>query len=324
MNSLSGLNRWTFVVFYIVLSFVIIAEVTSEPIDSTAKQPQIFVLGIAQDGGYPQAGCQKSCCKSAWENPELRRYVSCLAIVDPLSQQRWIIDATPDFKEQLRLLDQLFPVFQKPGISGIFLTHGHMGHYTGLTHLGKEAMGTKDIPVYAMPRMHNFLSNNGPWDQLISLNNIALHTMKADIPIILNDRIKITPILVPHRDEYSETVGFFIQGPNRSALYISDIDKWDKWDNPVEEFICKADIAYLDGTFYDNNEIPNRDMSEIPHPFIIESINRYQNLDASEKSKIHFIHLNHTNPALNAKSVAWKYIEDSGYQVAEQGQSFEF
>lgn len=324
MNSLSGLNRWTLVVVYIILSFVFIAEVTSAPIDSTAKQPQIFVLGIAQDGGYPQAGCRKACCKSAWENHKLRRFVSCLAIVDPLSQQRWIIDATPDFKEQLRLLDQLFPVSQKPGISGIFLTHGHMGHYTGLMHLGKEAMGTKDIPVYAMPRMQKFLSNNGPWDQLITLNNIALHAMNVDIPIILNDRIKITPIFVPHRDEYSETVGFFIQGPIRSALYISDIDKWDKWDNPVEDFISKADLAYLDGTFYDSNEIPNRDMSEIPHPFIIESMNRFQNFDTSEKSKIHFIHLNHTNPALNPNSAEWKYIEDSGYQVAAQGQSFEF
>ena len=312
------------IIICIILFIGFLCDGYSTPIDSTAKQPFIVVLGIAQDGGYPQAGCQKSCCKAAWENPELRRFVSCLAIVDPFSHQRWIIDATPDFKDQLRLLDQLYPVNQAPGISGIFLTHGHIGHYTGLMHLGREAMGTKNIPVYAMPRMHKFLSNNGPWDQLITLNNISLQLIKADISIKLNERISITPIFVPHRDEYSETIGFIVEGPNRTALYISDIDKWERWDRPIENFIHEVDIAFLDATFYDNNEIPNRDISEIPHPFIIESLKRFQTLGMSEKSKIHFIHFNHTNPAIISDSDAQKHIKKSGFRVAEQGQIFEF
>jgi pyrroloquinoline quinone biosynthesis protein B len=296
----------------------------STSIKSHNNQPVVIVLGITQDGGFPQAGCRKSCCKSAWKNFELRRFVSCLAIVDPVSQQRWIVDATADFKEQLRLLDRLFPINQSPGISGIFLTHGHMGHYTGLMHLGREAMGTHDIPVYAMLRMYKFLSNNGPWDQLITLKNISLQLMKADLPIKLNEQISITPIEVPHRDEYSETVGFVIKGPSRSILYISDIDKWDRWDRLVENYISKVDIAFLDATFYDNNEIPNRDMSEISHPFIIESMDHFQYLDPSEKLKIHFIHFNHTNPVLIENSDAQLNIKNNGFNIAEQGQIIEF
>lgn len=322
MDIIFKLNRW-FIIICILINYGIKTEVYSVSKDSASKQPQLIVLGIAQDGGFPQAGCQKSCCKSAWENPDLRRFVSCIAIIDPVSQQRWIIDATPDFKEQLRLLDKLFPVSQSPGISGIFLTHGHMGHYTGLIHLGKEAMGTKNVPVYAMPRMYKFLNKNGPWDQLITLKNISLQLMKADLPIKLNERISITPIEVPHRDEYSETVGFIIKGPNKSILYISDIDKWDRWDQPVEIYINKLDIAFLDATFYDNNEIPNRDMSEIPHPFIIESMDRFQSLDPSEKSKIHFIHFNHTNPVLIEDSEAQQNIKNSGFNITKQGQIFE-
>ena len=321
------INRVIFLIAF-VFCFLYFIGFTNQIIyaqsDSTGNQPFIIVLGIAQDGGYPQAGCQKSCCKSAWENPELQRYVSCLAILDPVSQQRWIIDATPDFKYQLRLLDQIYPVSKSPGISGIFITHAHIGHYTGLMNLGREVMGTKDIPVYTMPRLYKFLNHNGPWDQLIKLNNISLQLMKADIRIELNERISITPILVPHRDEYSETVGFVIQGPKRSILYISDIDKWERWDRSIEDYIKKADIVFLDATFYDTNEIPNRNMSDIPHPFIVESMDRLQSLDAVEKSKIHFIHLNHTNPALKPDSNAQQKIIENGFHVAEQGQIFDF
>ena len=62
------------------------------------EEPYLVVLGIAQDGGYPQAGTKKS---EAWENPSLQRKVVCLGILDPANSQRWMIEATPDFKEQL-------------------------------------------------------------------------------------------------------------------------------------------------------------------------------------------------------------------------------
>lgn len=316
------------ITFYIIVTFCIISFLStlqSFPVPENPKTnlPFLVVLGIAQDAGYPQAACQKSCCMYGWENPQARRHVSCLAIVDPETSQRWIIDATPDFKEQLRSLDQIFPVAESPGISGIFLTHGHIGHYTGLIYLGREAMGAKEIPVYAMPRMYHFLSNNGPWDQLVKLKNIEVKAIKNEIPIKLNDRISITPLLVPHRDEYTETVGYRIQGPSHSALFIPDIDKWEKWDTSIESLINRVDIAFLDGTFYEEGEIPERNMSDIPHPFIIESLAWFKNLDNSEKSKIHFIHLNHTNPALIPGSNAQKDVEEKGFRIAQEGKVFE-
>eukprot|EP00957_Ditylum_brightwellii_P156501 11911053-Ditylum_brightwellii.AAC.1 len=61
---------------------------------------------------------------------------------------------------------------------GIFLTHAHIGHYTGLMYLGREALGAVDVPVYAMPRMRSFLKNNGPWSQLVSLGNINIQNLE--------------------------------------------------------------------------------------------------------------------------------------------------
>jgi pyrroloquinoline quinone biosynthesis protein B len=285
--------------------------------------PFVVVLGVAQDGGLPQAGCQKACCLDAWNDAKLQRHVSCLAIVDPSSSERWMIDATPDFKQQLRTLDEIAPVAASPGLTGILLTHGHIGHYTGLMHLGREVIGAREVPVYVMPRMQDFLSHNGPWDQLVRLKNIVLQPMQKDSSLSLNSRIRVTPFLVPHRDEYTETVGFSITGPQRSIVFIPDIDKWEKWERRIEEVLAGVDAAYVDGTFYADGEIPGRNMAEIPHPFIVETMQRLAALPATEKSKVRFIHLNHTNPALRPETEATRAITKAGFRVAVEGERLE-
>ncbi len=279
------------------------------PLDS----PNITVLGIAQDAGFPQANCHKDCCKAVWNAKVDRQMVSCLALVDPANKKAWLFDATPDFKDQLHLLQQMYPGIE---LSGIFLTHAHIGHYTGLMHLGREAMGTKEIAVYAMPLMKNFLESNGPWSQLVQLKNIKLQPLAADSTIQLNDQFKVKPFLVPHRDEYSETVGYHIQGPQKSSLFIPDIDKWQKWDRDISKEIKHVDYAFLDGTFYKNGEIPGRDMSLIPHPFIEESLDLFASLAPADKKKIHFIHFNHTNPILQKNSAAAQNVIKQGFDIA--------
>lgn len=259
----------------------------------------------------------------AWANPKLRRSVACLGIVDPKSGQCWLVDCTPDFPDQLQIVQRNSSSpdsKRKISLAGVLLTHAHIGHYTGLMHLGREVMGSRRVPVFAMPRMQKFLRNNGPWSQLVTLGNIELIGMRADSVIRLNDRITIRPFRVPHRDEFSETVGFQITGPSRSVVYIPDIDKWERWERRIETLIESVDVAYLDGTFFGNGEIPGRDMSLIPHPFIAESLDRFARMNAAERSKIRFIHLNHTNPALNTESAARRQIEAAGCRIAVQGE----
>lgn len=313
---------WLSVIFP-VLGAVLLSLTAQEGLSQEGeaqREPYVLVLGIAQDAGYPQAGCDKSCCRPAWQNPALRRHAASLGIIDPVSQQRWLIDATPDFKSQLRLLDEHFPVASAaPGLDGILLTHAHIGHYTGLMHLGREVMGAKQVPVYALPRMRRFLQKNGPWSLLVELGNISLRPFENGVAVSLNERISVTPFLVPHRDEFSETAGFLIEGPARRIAYLPDIDKWERWEASIEALLDRVDVAFLDGTFFANGEIPGRDMSQIPHPFIEESLARFANLPAATRKKIYFIHLNHTNPALQKGSAAWQKIREAGMHVAEEG-----
>lgn len=287
------------------LLLLFIAIVNSAP--AQEPDPYIIVLGTAQDGGYPHTGCKRECCRKAWSNG-IKVPVTCLAIVDPVSGEKWLMEATPDFIYQYHMLDSILPGV----LSGIILTHAHMGHYSGLLHLGREALDAKGIPVYAMPRMKLFLENNGPWSQLAELGNISIQTIAADEPVRLNSRITVTPITVPHRDEFSETAGFIIQGPSKKVLFIPDIDKWEKWERDIVQVMEEADRAFLDGTFYSESELPGRNMSEIPHPFVPESMKLLE----SVKSKVCFIHLNHTNPLLDKESGEYLSVAKAGFCIA--------
>lgn len=281
-----------------------------------AQEVKLVVLGTAQDAGAPQIACKKECCKSLWESGQSEAVVA-LGLIDSTNQKHYLFEATPNITQQLQDLNSI--AGNTSSFGGVFLTHAHMGHYSGLLFLGKEALGGQSVPVFALPRMRQFLRNNGPWEQLISEKNIALRPLVVSRNEKISEKIEITPIQVPHRDEYSETVGYWIKGPHKTALFIPDIDKWERWDTAIESLIQKVDYALLDATFFDGNELPNRDMSKIPHPFVTESLARFDSLEANEKAKIYFIHFNHTNPLLKENSQASKEVRAKGYHIARSG-----
>lgn len=280
-----------------------------------------MVLGVAQDGGIPQAGDKDH---PGWHDPTFHRRVVSLAVVDGRGDgeaRRWLFEATPDLPSQLHTLDELAPVSGKPGLAGIFLTHAHAGHYTGLLFLGFEIIGAAQTPVYALPRMAAYLRQNGPWEQLVRYQNVDLRELAAGESVALADDLAVTPFLVPHREEYSEVGGFRIDGPRRSVLFIPDINGWEEWDEwgiHIEDRIREVDVAYLDGSFWDQGEVPGRDMSTFPHPLMRRSMERFAALPATERQKIRFLHLNHTNPVVDAQGKERSELRGAGMSLAEE------
>ena len=281
------------------------------------RAPYIYILGVAQDAGFPQAGCYKPHCMPGWNDPERKISATSIGLIDPSSKKKYIFEATPDFPEQLFMLEQEAPS-DDFSLNGIFITHAHIGHYTGLMYLGREAMGANGLPVYVMPKMEQYLRENGPWSQLIALNNISLVSLRNEYSQLLNN-LKVTPFLVPHRDEFSETVGYSIEGPKKTALFIPDINKWSHWKENIIERIQLTDYALIDATFYDSNELPGRDMSEIPHSFVVETMATLSVLPKEQKEKVWFIHMNHTNPLLNLNSYEAKEVRAQGFNIASTG-----
>ena len=291
------------IVFILFLPLIAFAQVNTT---YTLK-----VLGVVQDGGLPHLGSNKLCCDEA----QSKRHVTSLMLINNGNNYSYLFDASPDINEQLNFMGDRI----KKDLKGIFLTHAHIGHYTGLMYFGREALNSKSINVYAMPRMKKFLEQNGPWSQLVSLENILITELNNNSKISVDSNVIIQPFEVPHRPEFSETVGYKIYGPNKKVLFIPDIDKWYLWDKSIIDEIKKVNYALVDATFYDSKEVNYRDISEIPHPFVIESMELFDSLNEKEKNKIYFIHLNHTNPLLDSNSSEYKDLISKGYNVAQEG-----
>lgn len=313
-----------------------------EPMNVSVDEPCTVLLGLAQDGGYPHAGCERSCCVEAREDTTRRHDVACLGICDPRSGEAWMVDATPDFATQLTRLLALGRFRDRfggaggrevvgeggpgqrgapvPRLAGILLTHAHIGHYLGLAQLGREVMGASRMPLYVMPRMERFLRENGPWAQLFELGNVEARSLSDGVEVGLGAGLSVTPMVVPHRGEYSETVAFRIMGARRSVLYLPDIDDWASWPQPLVECVRDVDVAYIDGTFFDDGELPRRNAAEVPHPRVRHTMDLLQGLPAEDRAKVRFVHLNHTNPLILAGSPEKDEVARRGYGIATEGE----
>ena len=168
------------VFFYFLTLSLLLVSCNSKQDNKASKlsNQYITVLGVAQDAGFPHINCNKDCCKAFYDGNESKKLIVSLGLVDLENNKKYIFDATPDFTQQIQILKSNH-LDNGHVIDGVFLTHGHIGHYTGLMYLGFEAMGSKNIPVYVMPIMKRYLENNGPWSQLVSLNNINLNSTKT-------------------------------------------------------------------------------------------------------------------------------------------------
>ncbi len=310
------------------------------------ESPYALVLGTAQDGGIPHIGCDQPACRAARADVARARAVTSLAVCDPSSGARWLIDCTPDLPRQLERLrghpmrrgaagDATSAGLQRQPaqpFEGIFLTHAHMGHVSGLLWLGREALGVRGQVLFGSERMLGFLSANDPYRTWCASGAFLPRAIEPGSALDLAPDLAIEAFRVPHRDEWSDTLGFVVRGPRRSLAYLPDIDKWERWDErdagagpvgAVERLIASVDFALLDGCFFADGEIPGRSMADIPHPFISASIARFARLPPQERAKVFFTHLNHTNPAAVRGSPAWQAVRDAGMHVLEDGQRFD-
>lgn len=303
------------------MRFILILLLINVFANAQNQDSYILTLGIAQDGGYPHLGCERECCNAAWKNDSLRKNIVALALVSPQEKKWWLFEATPDITKQLQLFKQLTNSEFNYLPDGIFITHAHIGHYTGLMNLGREVFNAKEIPVYVMPKMKKFLESNGPWSQLVKLKNIQIVELTSEVPVTLSASIAITSFTVPHRDEYSETAGFKINSSSKKYLFIPDIDKWQKWSSNIVEEVKKVDYAFIDATFYSIDELKGRKIEEVPHPLVSETMDLFKSENANVKSKLVFIHFNHTNPLIRSLPLQVK-IKQAGFNLAEQGKEY--
>ncbi len=294
--------------------------------NTDSGQFRIKVLGSAQDGGLHHAACGCVRCEAAARNPELARNIAAVAILSQATGNHYLVDAGPDIRPQLDMLARVgggpqAKVDRAP-VDGVFLTHAHLGHYTGLAFFGVEAIHTADLPVWCTRSMADLLRENAPWSQLVQIGNIDLKEILPREPFEPEPGVTVTAIPVPHRDEFADTVAFLITGSRKTIFYAPDTDSWDRWDPSLPEVLAAVDIAILDGTFFSPDELPGRRVEEIGHPLITSTMDLLQSMVDQQQVQVWFTHMNHSNPVLGPDPHAADEVRDRGFHILEDGQEF--
>ncbi|MBL8751863.1 MAG: MBL fold metallo-hydrolase [Planctomycetes bacterium] len=325
-SSLAGLAlRW--LVNASALPFVGAALALAACVAPPAPAPapadvELVVLGIAQDGGLPHFGCEQPCCTEARRTGRVL-YPSALGVVDRRggTPKLLLVEATPRIEEQVALLHDTAGVHGRgrQPVDAVLTTHAHLGHYLGLAWFGREVAGSRAIPLHASPRFCAFVEAQAPWKQLVALQQIAPRPFAVGEPFAPWPGLTITAVQVPHRDEFSDTMAFVLRGPNRAVLFVPDVDAWEKSPGLLDRLLDGVDVAYLDGTFYDGRELPDRNLAEIPHPLMARTMELLGERARRRPGTLRFLHMNHSNPVLHDAALRAR-IEMSGFGVAAQGE----
>tara|TARA_B110001452_G_scaffold160761_1_gene133798 strand:+ start:3803 stop:4642 length:840 start_codon:yes stop_codon:yes gene_type:complete len=274
----------------------------------------ITVLGIAQDGGRPQPGCQRPCCQD----------LSAADYRSPVSLGIKTENGTTILIEATRDLGRQLITFGESSIDHLFLTHAHLGHVDGLGLFGRETMSARGIPLHSSPSMQNLIKSTPAWALLLEQGVFDL----AEIGHVEIDDVVIESIAIPHRAELSDMHAFVIRGKEDSVLFLPDHDSWDQTlsahnASSIRKWLNDLDIthALLDGTFWSGDELQGRDMSVVPHPTIQDSLARLGQKQNGDP-EIFFTHLNHTNPAHQQGSAEYQNIVQLGWRVSVEGEMF--
>lgn len=256
---------------------------------------KVTILGSGQDGGLPQVGARHRHDRRAREGDLPERTAA--SVLVETEGARLLLDAGPDLRVQW------WPYEGLP--DAIALTHAHMGHYSGLVHLGQESADAEGIVCLVTEAMNRFLRGNEPWASLVDSG--ALTPVPGRRHRWAGMTVQLVP--VPHRSELTDTAAISVDG---RLLYVPDIDDWNGWPD-ARATIARHELAIVDGTFWSPDEIERAE--DVPHPPVPETLRLVEGV----RTRVVLTHLNHTNPLCDPTSPEARRVADAGMEIASDG-----
>ncbi|MFT4078280.1 pyrroloquinoline quinone biosynthesis protein PqqB [Rhodomicrobium sp.] len=298
----------------------------------------VKVLGSAAGGGFPQWNCNARISRLAWDDPALRRTQSSLA-VSPDGERFVIVNTSPDLRTQILDNRELWPrrrgsVRNSP-IEAIFLTNADVDAIAGLLTLRER----QPLRLYASEAVLAIIGDNRIFD-VLALDLVERIAVRPGEKVTPLDGLTFEPFAVPGKiplyheqgDETPETG--LISGENiglritdREGATLFHIPGCASIDEDLLDRVGGAACLFFDGTVYNDGELRDAGVGEktgrrMGH---VPIMGPNGSLDAFSRSKIKrkiYIHINTTNPILDANSSAAMMVREAGWDIAADGMSF--
>jgi pyrroloquinoline quinone biosynthesis protein B len=302
---------------------------------------RVVVLGAAAGGGIPQWNCGCPVCLAArTENPELQSTQASIAI--SADGDHWfLINASPDLRQQLIATPQLHPKAGKlrhSPISGVILTNGEIDAVAGLLSMREGWPFT----IYAHPKVLSILGANSIFN-VLSEKNVRRAPIETDkifepaLPDGSPSGIEILPFAVAGKsawylegqvhpagdDGAGDTLGLRI-GDKSTGRYFYFLAACADVTDDLKSRLAGAPLVFFDGTVWRDDELitaglgnkTGQGMGHIAMSGDHGAIAALAPLDIGRKI---FLHINNSNPALLRDSPERKMAERAGWQIPADG-----
>jgi pyrroloquinoline quinone biosynthesis protein B len=303
----------------------------------------IVVLGSAAGGGLPQWNCACSNCRRARAgDPDVKARTQASIAVSADGARWFVINATPDLRQQIAAAPQLHPREQPrhSPIAGVLLTGSEVDQITGLLTL-REGQA---LALYATAEVHAILDAN-PVFEALKRDRVDRRQFALDSAMDLRDRtgvdvgMRVELFSVPGKvplylegdlspeamqGAAGDTVGVEIAAAGKRALYIPGCARLTP---ALLERMKGANLLLFDGTLWQDREMIDQGLSEktgqrMGHISASGPDGSMAGLAGVEVGRKVFIHVNNSNPLLDDCSDQRAEARTAGWEVAFDGQEF--
>jgi pyrroloquinoline quinone biosynthesis protein B len=304
---------------------------------------RITVLGSAAGGGFPQWNCNCRNCAGV-RSGSLRsrpRTQSSIFVRGDAGADGVLFNASPDILEQIRSNPVMQPAraLRDSAIAGVILMDGQIDHATGLFMLRER--GTP-LPLWCTDAVEQDLTQGNPVLRVLShycgvqRHRITPDGSAFDVPGVPDLGFRALPLsskaapYSPHREQpvAGDNIGMLITDARsrRSAFYAPGLGAIAP---PVFDAMAGADAVLVDGTFWDDDEMPRlglgrktaRDIGHLPQSGAGGMIEWLDRLPAHTRRLL--IHINNTNPILDEDSDERAVLARHRIEVCEDNMTID-
>lgn len=297
---------------------------------------KVVILGSAAGGGVPQWNCNCRVCAAAWADPSLRNTQVSAAISADDGRHWFLINASPDIRQQILDTPALHPAkgsLRHSPIAGVILTNGEIDAIAGLLSMRESS----PFALHAHPRVLSTLAENSVFGVLnpALVPRIPMHLDQPFEPLLPDGTpsgLLVEAFAVPGKPAWymegaaadpGDTIGLRLQAQaGGEAVYF--IAACAEVTPDLATRLSGAALVLFDGTLWQDDEMIRAGLGQktgqrMGHLSMTDTLAALDGLDIGQRV---FVHINNTNPALLPGTAERSMATAAGWHIPSAGEEF--